>query len=393
MAPNDERSGVTHQSHDEANPFIAFRRYADEQIANLLHSFIGLPSALSSTNTNPQWRPYDDEARRRARDNWYASAQNDEGKSVRHLETDRDGSTDQVNGSKAYESPLRKLFQRPEEDTKADEAPICPYRPIEQQSPKLLQPAQCLLPWPVNYMLYSSYSPYHLERDENTRPYGSRWRNAFEELLDYEGGDTDSEEGLHSTSRPGCGPLRLYDGGNPVSLPDLTNRLREWATERNLRHAAWFEMLALRQLEHDAMEEEATELDLYERLWNLNGSEGNKVLAPGASVSEATGRDAQRENSQAQENASLGIISTLTSTERVILPDGTVHTKVMLKKRFADGREESSETVHTTQGGTHVHDSNSAEMGAVTKLLEPATSQSDDKSRTPKSEKRGWFWS
>ena len=41
------------------------------------------------------------------------------------------------------------------------------------------------------------------------------------------------------------------------------------------------------------------------------------------------------------------ILSTLTTTQKTSLPDGTIHTKVVLKKRFADGREESTETQHT----------------------------------------------
>lgn len=43
------------------------------------------------------------------------------------------------------------------------------------------------------------------------------------------------------------------------------------------------------------------------------------------------------------------ILSTLTTTERTTLPDSPVTTKTVLKKRFADMREERIETVHTSQ--------------------------------------------
>ncbi|MCJ1250682.1 hypothetical protein MMC30_007910 [Trapelia coarctata] len=393
MAPNNESSSGEQQPHEEDNPFIAFRRYADEQMASLLHSFIGLPSAFSSPNTSSRWHPYDDEARRRARDNWYASAQNDEGKSGRRPVTGRDGSRDSVDDSKVYETPARRLYEHQAEDAEASEPPVCPYRPVQQQPRNLLHPAQCLLPWPVNYMLYSPYSPYHLERDETTRAYGSRWRNAFDELLDYEGGDTDTEGRRRYSSGPRLNPFRLQNEESPISLPDIMKRLQEWASHRSLGHDAWFQELGLRQPEHDAVEDEMTELDLFERLLNLKRSEGNNTLSPVMNISEATettGPDAHGESSQAKEKASLGIISTLTSTERVILPDGTVHTKVMLKKRFADGREESSETVHTTQGSTQLPASKPERSD---KAVEHVTAQSDDKKRSPKSERKGWFWS
>ena len=39
----------------------------------------------------------------------------------------------------------------------------------------------------------------------------------------------------------------------------------------------------------------------------------------------------------------------MTTTERTTLPDGRVYSRMVLKKRFADGREESSETVQTNE--------------------------------------------
>jgi hypothetical protein len=62
----------------------------------------------------------------------------------------------------------------------------------------------------------------------------------------------------------------------------------------------------------------STELDLYER------------LAP-----------------PSPPNSSSSVLSSLTTTERTTAPDGTVTTRTVLRKRFADGREESSESVHT----------------------------------------------
>ncbi|KAL8684278.1 MAG: hypothetical protein Q9224_006471 [Gallowayella concinna] len=44
------------------------------------------------------------------------------------------------------------------------------------------------------------------------------------------------------------------------------------------------------------------------------------------------------------------VVSTMTTTQRTTRPDGSVYSQVVLKKRFSDGREESTETEHTTTG-------------------------------------------
>lgn len=59
----------------------------------------------------------------------------------------------------------------------------------------------------------------------------------------------------------------------------------------------------------------------------------------------------------------LGVLSSLTTTETVRLPDGTVTTKVVLKQRFADGREETSERSHTYREDSEVHGEESSKKG------------------------------
>ena len=64
------------------------------------------------------------------------------------------------------------------------------------------------------------------------------------------------------------------------------------------------------------------------------------------------------------------ILSALTTTQTTRLPDGTVTTKVVLKQRFADGREETQESVHTSH-----------------EAVAPAVEERKSK------QQRGWFWS
>lgn len=68
------------------------------------------------------------------------------------------------------------------------------------------------------------------------------------------------------------------------------------------------------------------------------------------------------------------VLSALTTTQTTRLPDGTVTTKVVLKKRFADGREESSESVHTH----HEASENS---------VQKAEAEKKDSGKG-----KGWFW-
>ncbi|KAL5386448.1 hypothetical protein DPSP01_004173 [Paraphaeosphaeria sporulosa] len=111
-----------------------------------------------------------------------------------------------------------------------------------------------------------------------------------------------------------------------------------------------------------------TEMEAYERL-----------LGP----TPAFGSDAQTEGRPS-------VLSTLTTTERTVHPDGTVTTKVVLKKRFNDGREESSETVHTERG----QDSAGEPSDSPSSVWEAAAQHKpQEQARKDNDKKTGWFWS
>ncbi|KAI8933150.1 hypothetical protein NX059_009791 [Plenodomus lindquistii] len=86
---------------------------------------------------------------------------------------------------------------------------------------------------------------------------------------------------------------------------------------------------------------------------------------------------------------SPSILSTLTTTERTVTPDGIVTTKTVLKKRFADGREESSETVETSRG----QDSKPRLQQPWQTLSQSQASTSEEESKSKNSARNGWFWS
>ena len=138
-------------------------------------------------------------------------------------------------------------------------------------------------------------------------------------------------------------------------------------------------------------QEQLTELDLYERLTGLQGglfgADFTKRMAAEAFKQERELHVVPTTHAQDGDDKKPSVISTLTTTERRTLPDGSVHTKMMLKKRFADGREESTETTHTTKENQTTPQQKSIKDDGSTKT-EPAP-----KIEKYEQKKKGWFWS
>ncbi|KAH4844030.1 hypothetical protein HBI24_216380 [Parastagonospora nodorum] len=121
--------------------------------------------------------------------------------------------------------------------------------------------------------------------------------------------------------------------------------------------------LALRE----SLETTETELDAYEQLLEKPKGFDYVKAAPSS-------------------DSKPSILSTLTTTERTVAPDGSVTTKVVLKKRFADGREESSETVHTQRG-------QEPEPWATRQTPEVRNYNNNDEVQGKEKKSSGWFWS
>lgn len=353
-------------SNEDDNLFIAFRRFADEQISSLLRGIIGMPSAFTSDSPDSRWLPYHEGECRRPSDRWSSSSQHSQewGGQTRQ-------ETATANG--AVEKPHAEYGEMLEGDARKTGV-RCPYRTTQQDvplqnsdsAPHLPAPYSGLFPfgegiplsrglfprhlnqnillgalgaWPITFVVMSPYSPLRLEQQERFRDHGAKWRNAFEDLLAVQSGREMAEEkqrpqdqGSNSEwigsmlERGLFGPFKRIGAGD-----ERLTQMSPLANEVESRHP-----------EHDIQGDEVTELDLYERFL---GTQGKLPLSSSLFSTQPSESDAERTG----EDDQIGIISTLTTTERTMLPNGTVHTKVMLKKRFADGREESSKTLHTTQ--------------------------------------------
>ncbi|KAF9691306.1 hypothetical protein EKO04_010779 [Ascochyta lentis] len=240
------------------------------------------------------------------------------------------------------------------------------------------------------------YSPSSLEADERTKHMGSLWRNAFEDLM-----LTTQEHPLLSDTQNthfdqmGLYPLgdyqrelsRLEHQNREQLLKSYRDQVRkqvvstqasqetsdepsyEYAHDHEDQHddpptpkPQQSEFPKSHYLLPETQQSTETELDAYEQL-----------LAPAPSVPAS------------ESGTKSSILSTLTTTERTTAPDGTVTTKVVLRKRFADGSEQSSETVHTQRG----HDVHQTENLWNTSENTPSTNGPDRKGE----KKGGWFWS
>ena len=386
MAAPGDKSSPQSTPQDE-NPFVTFRRFADEQVSSLFRSIIGKRSAPTSQMTDPQWQAFDKVRR----------SQEYEGRSP----SDEDGwerlkSRQGNSQDKAVEIPVKKYAEDVEFSRNDDQVMRCPYRPADQEVPErnrlLRQPPtfEYLNPFdelsceeniregfPRDFMEQSPYSPLRLELEHMED--APKWRNAFEDLMALQQGkamptrrireaESDMSEWVASMLDMG-----LFGGWSSQS---------RWCPGLGLISAIRYPEMDTDE-EEEEEEEEETELDIYEQTRRLMTRLSIPPTAPNVESSEDSAKP-----QAATEAPSESIMSTLTTTERRTLPDGTVHTKVVLKRRFTDGSEESTETVHTVKGSQDRPQSVSqVAKDGFEKERQRSVQQSKDEGR------QGWFWS
>lgn len=249
-----------------------------------------------------------------------------------------------------------------------------------------------MLPRPFTFS-NESYSPRTLEDNVELKKAGVQWRDAFEDLVRaQQGAPLIPKEQIGQSSymsynqwvRRFWDPDFAFPDMSRQDLGDYSRRV-PWEGEK-INEEPSYEYGHDHEDQHDdpptpklnqgrfteGMPE--TELEAYERLLGPNSTPGDP---PNEALS--------------------SILSTLTTTERTVAPDGSVTTKVVLKKRFADGREESSETLHTQRG----QDVDAQVQQDPWKIMQEAQFPSKSKNSMPQrltekkalEKKSGWFWS
>jgi hypothetical protein len=469
---------------EESNPFVAFRRFADEQVSSVLQSITGLPSSISPPQ-HDRWTILTDDKgygsmkyRHRdgvedARERSYPSDigaganpppsgdKDEPSSSDKEKPVTRPSQFRQPENTDQHQQSRRKIRNGPSDFLGIDslfdrfEHDFLPFsssffHPHHRFSfPDLYEENSPT--WPMTYIMFSPYSPLLLERQAHYRarreggvfsslmstirsdserdPGEPQWREAFEDLLRLENGkpmlDRDAlaagktESGtdwLHSLVKRGSLGDRwkyvtgsdahpwtgiTYDTGRNGSSRALPEKHAETesredgeqgeteldAYERFLhdiesREQAFFRgvsespllrlLLDERHRERDQPENYQRDLPSPEDKQGDDDNESWLDLVSGGnrkSVPETPLESTSTSEAQPAAVPEARVISTMSRTERKRLTDGSVQTTIVKTKRYADGREETDESVETTHPRSG--DGQSAD---------------DNKSKS------GWFW-
>ena len=424
MAPSDE-DNKCQKAQDDANPFIWFRRFADDQMSTLMKGVFSISSLFASTSTPPprslqEYEKLLEEAR--------------ESSQRRGCEVQEAGRIMGVH------TRVHKEIQHDNQEPASGndgETLRCPYRPPEKEMPWPEQPGlgvcamddasrSCIslailalrnpvavlgassklgepLPSvPIPYLLYSPYSPLWLEQQPRLCDHGAKWRAAFEDLLVLQSGQELQPICSARTQESSRDWARTMIHSAMCEREDNTEAPGSAAAETSENTRQYPGLLSclnsLRQPENDADEDddadndelaendngEITELDMYDKVFGSQQSSVDRfATAAGRSFAQLQPVCSPAEADDKEQS----VLSTLTTTERTTLQDGSVHTKVVLRRRFSDGREESTETVHNQNAVRPTKD-------AASKTIRDEDSRRPGNDKESKENKSsGWFWS
>ncbi|RAL01930.1 uncharacterized protein BO80DRAFT_424307 [Aspergillus ibericus CBS 121593] len=435
---------------DDENPFVAFRRFADEQLSSMLQSVMGIPS-MSSRPSSDHWAIFDDEARFRKRDKVetngddHAPADHSD-HPFHHNNRHSSRSWTEWEGQWYPDQPRRRRVDQDFFDSFDRSWFDSPFSGFFQPHYRPMFPsfASNASTWPFTYLLFSPYSPLHLERQEYNQSHHDRgvfsslmsslslsesdsaethWREAFEDLIRLENGkpmlDNDSaavvktetaRDWLYGLAQRGSlgGQWKISElGGNGWSSPwnaisfsysnddgheaskggivdeeteamtelDMFDRFFEDAAARESKaFADAFESPILRFLLEEKQRSRDTPSDGTET-WLEPVPARNHPIPDAVPEKQQPASETQAVVPSRAEPAAEKptVVSTMTRTERVRLPDGSTQKKTVWTKKYADGREESNETVEV--------------------LNPPQTQDSPNQEKSASDQKHtGWFW-
>lgn len=471
---NKKPSNMPHDrdSENESNPFVAFRRFADEQVSSVLQSITGLPSAVSPPQpdhwtiftddkayNSMKYRQRDSASTNNAGDQSYSSGGSAEDSASGNRD-DNDKPSDNNNGTSVSKSSQPR--SPAEMDPKTSQSR---QRWSNESSDPLSLDTLCFplfsqpfsthftfsMPsffqhfddqWPLNYITFSPYSPLHLERQARDRvryekgvfsslvssfreesgrdPNEPQWREAFEDLLRVENGmslldrdrliagRTESEwdwlkglvkrgsmgngfqfvtgsdqNGVFGIRGAGTYKDRYLEATEAEADDELALYERfmedleawEWDFSQVFNRSHILRSLVENRQSRHQLEEQGRSDPRYgfPQLESKQGNDDNETwldLVSGGSRKSVPETPVEPIPS---DDSSSRIISTMSRTERTRLPDGSVQTKKVVTKRYADGREETDSSVETT-------------------LPRSGNADSSDSGDGESKPKNGWFW-
>ncbi|KAI9776620.1 MAG: hypothetical protein M1835_005469 [Candelina submexicana] len=370
---------------DDDNPFIAFRRYADSQFSSLLQGIIGLPSMLSSPTQRANW-PDVEKAKQRANEmrKWGGVSYADDWRQSKDSKSDESGKQGENGAMTSISCPYRSANEPGKDrdgtgvqgvENHSSVQPLEVRWPASNLNEILTDPTSSFNE--LSYMIFSPYSPLQLANDPSFRGNIDKWMEAYHDLMSIE----------NQQMMPRNEDYRKYSRKYLTSCEDSgrihvdSDPSHPWGFCKVIS-AAHPSLRAMLQEKRDA----ETELDLYENFQGIQSSPnaGDAIASSSSNISEAS--TSRYSSSTSDKSNPQSIISTLTTTERRTLPDGTVHTKIVLKKRFADGEEESTETVVKSKGNQDDVQQNHSQ--STSRAGPPKES-----AKGSKGQKKGWFWS
>ncbi|KAL8953777.1 MAG: hypothetical protein Q9222_000394 [Ikaeria aurantiellina] len=427
MASRDrdqERSSV---ADERGNPFVTFSRLVDQQMSFLFRSLMDFPHSFSPSAAHSEsssssifmeqqrkWREEAEELERSLND-FFAQhhgtkaedatrggheSQNMrgsyawQGMADRSREHQQDLSDERAEAGKVVACVQDAFLQEVGLAHTEEQALRCPYRPADEDMPESdpssqLKKIRIARPWsfqaspPLGYLADSPYSPLHIEDQDHLREYGAKWRIAFEELLAMQHGIALPEK------QPQMDKASKGDWISSLLQRGLFGK-DPLAIQRRCVQAAP-QQLATRDPEGDATESCPTELDLYEHFLGSSSDQSS-----GSNSSQTISRTAGSQSGAGQAT----VMSTMTSTQRNSLPNGSVHTKIVLKKHFSDGTEESTETEHTSHSPQPLQTREQSPQTSKERVSKSTPSLGYDGKMKQGLEKRieekknaGWFWS
>ncbi|GAM84024.1 hypothetical protein ANO11243_020150 [Dothideomycetidae sp. 11243] len=423
----------SNDNDDDDNPFIAFRRAVDDRFRVLASSISTIPSILHDLQARGEAGlvPHDS---RWTDDSFAARAEQPLAFLSQHFE--RPSGHDRRDASPPSDEALSAtrtlLLQSREACANAGVHPasiLRLYRDPDSWHPFFAAHEPTWLS--VRWFHASPYSPTSLETHPLAHQHGSMWRAAFEDLLS---ASTDREPVARDAWTGRRADPKLYEswaqtprdwmlglqcrGILPPQLPGLyrlgcTRQMDRvfsalMRPESGRAFGPWgqpakrdFYDLAREVGTIDADEQPqqqvepqpqpklpvvtraqeqttnaTTELDAYEHFLGKasSGSITDTVPAP----------DAETAQQQPPPRHQPSVVSTFSTTERTTNPDGSMTTKVLLRKIFADGSEHSTESVSTMAAqGSDLVQQQQQQHHSVDGQREKAR---DEK------KKSGWFW-
>lgn len=339
MAGNED-----HECTDdhETNPFVNFRRFADDSIATVFETLRYPWVHFRDTNLDRSFQERQNAIWERF-ERSFERSMNPERRQLDRMDSEDSGERSHRNTSHDMKDG-RTLAG----------CPVLGHAAVQDEEENNWTRDGWGRAWTIEWLDDSQYSPLKLEKERQLRGVGVNWRHAFEDLLIVDTADYHPNALRTSQTRD---PARDNMGASAWKASLLRSGLLHSQGHWRDAYASSSPMHMLSHilgaLQFPQPQLPQSELEFYEMM---------------------SSRD---QTKKSHDGAKPGILSTLTKTERRVLPDGSTQTRTILRRRFEDGTEETEDT---------------SEVTPSTKELPAKQVIQDDSASPPKDQRGGWFW-